>query len=126
VAEQKIGTCGDEAQHCAGTPLASTVKVPGGPPPLCLEKPGRPNEMRLFVCSRLRATAKVLSNTIVNGKRTVVMTRGMAGATKDHYTFSPAEQSTIQLLTAVGSSFVFGYHAGHIGTTLTVTSRDGR
>ncbi len=93
VAEQKIGTCGDEAEHCAGTPLASTVKV--------------------------------LSNSVVNGKRTVVMTRGMAGATKDHYTFSPAEQSTIQLLTAVGSSFVFGYHAGHIGTTLTLTSRDG-
>lgn len=54
------------------------------------------------------------------------MTRGMAGATKDHYTFSPAEQSTIQLLTAVGSSFVFGYHAGHVPTTLTLTSRDGR
>jgi hypothetical protein len=27
VAEQKIGTCGEEAQHCAGTPLASTVKA---------------------------------------------------------------------------------------------------
>jgi hypothetical protein len=94
VAEQKIGTCGDEAQHCAGTPLAATVKV--------------------------------LSNKISNGKRTVVMTRGMAGATVDHYTFSPAEQSTIQLLTAVGSSFVFGYHAGHVPTTLTLTSRDGR
>jgi hypothetical protein len=93
VAEQKIGTCGEEAEHCAGRPLETTLVV--------------------------------LFHSVVNGLRTVVMTRDMSGATSDHYTFLPAEQSTIRLLTAVGNGFAFGYHAGHMPITLTLTSRNG-
>jgi hypothetical protein len=55
VEERKLGTCGTEADHCAGTPLAASVKV--------------------------------VSNTVADGVRTVVLTRLLKGATADHYTF---------------------------------------
>ena len=35
----------------------------------------------------LAPSVKVVSNSVTNGVREVVMTRGLTGATKDHYTF---------------------------------------
>lgn len=54
VSERQLGTCGTEADHCAGTVIASSLKI--------------------------------VSNTLNNGVRTVVLTRPFAGATKAHYT----------------------------------------
>lgn len=90
VIEQKIGTCGSEAEHCAGTKLASSVKV--------------------------------VSNTVENGVRKIVMTRPFRGITKDHYTFNPSIDHTVHLITAVGNSQEFAYHRAHGPTEISVTA----
>lgn len=89
VIEQKIGTCGSEAEHCPGDQLAASVKV--------------------------------VSNTVVGSVRTVVMTRGFPGKTSKHYSFG-LKATTIPLITAVGSSPVFAYHAAHAGAQIGLTS----
>lgn len=89
VSEQKLGTCGDEGDHCPGTALKSSVNV--------------------------------VSNTVANGVRIVVMTRDLVGATSDHLTFSFGTR-TIRFITAVGSSQTFGYHAAHASSVISMTS----
>jgi len=89
VIEQKIGTCGSEAEHCPGDPLASSVKV--------------------------------LSNTVVDGKRTVVITRPFKGLTRQHYSFNMSRVATLNFITAVGYSHVFAYHKSHAAASLTLT-----
>lgn len=59
--------------------------------------------------SRLPTSVTVVSNTVVGGVRTVVLTRGVAGRTADHYSFNPA-QGTLNFINAVGKSGVFAYH----------------
>ena len=93
VIEQKIGTCGSEAQHCPGTHLNTTITL--------------------------------VSNTVLNGRRTVVVTRSTSGATQDYYSFNPTEQSTIPLITAIGNTQVFAYHKAHMPTTLALVDVDG-
>jgi len=89
VIEQKIGTCGSEAEHCPGDKLSSMVIV--------------------------------VSNTVVSGKRTVVMTRQLKGITKNHYSFN-LSQSDIRMITAVGDTQVFAYHKAHGPTQISLTS----
>jgi len=57
----------------------------------------------------LSASIKVLNSTVVDGKRTVVMTRPLAGLTKQHHSFSPTALS-IDFINALGSTPTFGYH----------------
>lgn len=90
VVEQKLGTCGSEAEHCPGDRLASSVKM--------------------------------LSNTAVNGVRTVVITRQLAGITKDHYSFKPFGDETIRFITAIGKTQVFEYHKAHGPAEVALTS----
>jgi len=90
VIEQKIGTCGSEAEHCPGTQLESMVTL--------------------------------VSNEVTNGKRTVVVTRPFQGVTDDHYTFHPHHVATLNFISAVGSSPVFGYHKSHTASLTTFTS----
>jgi len=90
VAEQKLGTCGDEGCHCGGDRLASSVKV--------------------------------VSNEVVNNVRTVVMTRPLKGLTKDHYSFDPHKDQTMSLITAVGHSQTFAYHAHQGPANISLTS----
>ena len=73
-----LGTCGEEAQHCAGTRLAASVTV--------------------------------LSDSVSGGVRTVEMSRPLRGRTDDHYSFSLAANTTLNLITAVGYSHAFGHH----------------
>mmetsp|Transcript_19469 Transcript_19469/g.23306 ORF Transcript_19469/g.23306 Transcript_19469/m.23306 type:complete len:842 (-) Transcript_19469:99-2624(-) len=80
VFEQHIGTCGSEAEHCAGTRLIKSIEL--------------------------------ISNNVEDGVRTVVITRAFKGLTKHHYSFD-ADLATIPLISAVGSSQVFAYHAAH-------------
>ena len=51
----------------------------------------------------------VVSNTVVGGTRTVVMTRALKGLTPDHYTFDPTVL-TIPFISAVGIRARFGPH----------------
>ena len=71
VYEQKLGTCGSEASHCAGTWLSKSITL--------------------------------VSNTVLSGKRVVVVTRPIQGQTHDHYSFNPASQATVPFITAIGS-----------------------
>ena len=83
VFEQKIGTCGSEAEHCPGDRLATSVTL--------------------------------VSNTVVDGRRTIVVTRPFKGLTPHHYTFDASADApaTMNFLTAYGSSPVFAYHKAH-------------
>jgi len=66
----------------------------------------------------LSESIKLQSNTVSGGVRTVVATRPLKGATKDHYTFEPATVTSIRYISAVGHSDAFGYHAAHDGLIL--------
>jgi hypothetical protein len=81
VVEQKIGTCGTEAEHCPGDRLAKSITVK--------------------------------SSTVSGGKRTVVVTRALAGASKDHFSFDYAKLASMPVIAAVGSSQTFAYHKAH-------------
>jgi len=91
--EQKIGTCGSEAEHCPGDTLKSSIKV--------------------------------MSNAVVDGIRTVTVTRPLAGLTPQHYTFSLATP-TINFISAVGWDGEFGMHKNHTnGNTMSLTNAVG-
>jgi hypothetical protein len=90
VNERKLGTCGSEAEHCPGTPLATSIKV--------------------------------MSNTVVDGVRTVVVTRPAAGATKDHYSFG---EPTINYISAQGWDQIFAQHKVHDSVTVSLMEPTG-
>jgi len=90
--EQKIGTCGSEAEHCPGDLLPSSVTI--------------------------------LSNSVVNGKRTVVMQRSSVGISPKHYSFSTSHP-TINFIAAIGSSQVFMQHEAHINGVITLANPMG-
>ena len=73
----------------------------------------------------LATSIKLLSNTVESGTRTVVFTRSMVGLTDKHYTFSPATQSTLNFITAIGNSQAFAYHKAHMPSILTFVATDG-
>ena len=89
--EQQIGTCGSEAEHCAGDRL-------------------RPDSL------------EVLSNSAVDGARTVVVARPLANASARHYDFRPhlSGAATIDVIGARGQSDAFAYHAAHDVAKLTL------
>lgn len=72
--------------------------------------------------TQLRTSVKVVSNSVVKGIRTVVMTRGLSGISKDHYSFDPFSDETINFITAVGSSQTFAYHRAHGPMEVALTS----
>ena len=57
----------------------------------------------------LASSLKVLSNSVVDGKRKVVVSRPFKGHTVDHFTFDPST-STIPVLAASGNGPNFAYH----------------
>jgi hypothetical protein len=59
----------------------------------------------------LPTQVKVLSNTVMNSKRTVVLSRSFAGASSAQYTFDvDGDGSLLQFMNAVGSSGVYSFH----------------
>lgn len=57
----------------------------------------------------LATSVTVVSNTVSGAVRTVVMTRSLSGATRDHYTFDSTTLS-IPFISAVGLASAFGPH----------------
>eukprot|EP01044_Picomonas_judraskeda_P015568 COSAG03_NODE_2629_length_2580_cov_9.033857_3_plen_193_part_01 len=90
VSERKLGTCGSEAEHCPGTPLAPTLKL--------------------------------VSNTVADGVRTVVVTRPAAGASQDYYSFG---EPTFNYISAQGHSQVFAQHWVHDSLTVSLMEPTG-
>jgi hypothetical protein len=71
----------------------------------------------------LQPMIKIVSNTVQNNVRTVVVTRPMKGATSDHYTFS-TDTLSINYIDAIGSSQVWAHHAQAKGGTLNFVGTD--
>jgi hypothetical protein len=57
----------------------------------------------------LAPSIKVVSQSVVNGQRTVVMTRALKGLTPQHHDFDYTSTS-MDFISAVGSSSAFSYH----------------
>jgi len=57
----------------------------------------------------LQSSVKILSNTVANGIRTVVLQRALVGLTADYYTFSPAV-ATINFINALGATVHITQH----------------
>jgi len=69
----------------------------------------------------LEPSVTISSNTVSAGVRRLVLTRGLVGLTKDHFTFDPAV-STMPLITAIGRSQGFAYHAAHGNAQISLAS----
>jgi hypothetical protein len=62
--------------------------------------------------SMIENTVHVVSNSVQDGNRTVVVTRPLQGASRDHYTFDLTD-TTLPIITARGCSPEFAQHCGH-------------
>jgi hypothetical protein len=69
--------------------------------------------------SVLTPSVTVASNTVVDGIRTIVLTRAVAGATTDHFTI-PSSPGQINLITATGNTNSIAYHKARTGTQITL------
>ena len=58
----------------------------------------------------LATSVSVLSNTVVNGVRSVVLKRPFQGQTADHYTFDPKSSATVNVIMASGTGPNYSYH----------------
>mmetsp|Transcript_39782 Transcript_39782/g.92029 ORF Transcript_39782/g.92029 Transcript_39782/m.92029 type:complete len:894 (-) Transcript_39782:67-2748(-) len=74
----------------------------------------------------LTPSVKVLSSVVEAGVRTLVLSRALAGASKDHYSFNPYADETIHFITAVGQSQTFAYHRAHGPAQIALTSEGSR
>lgn len=71
----------------------------------------------------LSASVKVVSSTVVNGKRTVVLTRPLRGATTQHYTFDPS-QTQMHFINALGAGVDYAYHASKTAAVMSLFAED--
>ena len=61
--------------------------------------------------TQLKATVKVVSSSSADGRRTVVLTRSLLGASADYFNFSVAsDDAVVKIITAVGSGPTFAVH----------------
>lgn len=67
--------------------------------------------------SQIANSLTVVSNAVVSGRRSLVLTRALKGKTGQHHTFDPAAL-TMDLINAVGSGPAFAYHKDKTATTL--------
>jgi len=65
----------------------------------------------------------VVSSTVVNGVRTVVLSRAFKGVTADHYTFDP-DITNFPFINAVGNTPDFSFHRNKATSTITFTALD--
>ena len=67
----------------------------------------------------LPSTVTVVSNTVADGERTVVMTRALKGKTADYFTFD-AQVSTIPMINAIGGTPKLAFHKNKDPVTLSL------
>ena len=67
----------------------------------------------------LATSIRVVSNTVVDNVRTVVMSRPVQGASKEHYTFQTLP-GDLSIISAVGNSAQLSYHKSRTGGTITL------
>ena len=65
----------------------------------------------------LNKSLAVMSNTVANGTRTVVMTRPLKGLSPGHHDFD-LQQLSLNFISAVGTSSTFGYHKAKTVSTV--------
>lgn len=82
---------------------------------LAKESPGAP----------LNASVAVVSNTVVGGVRTVVLTRPRKGMTSQHYSFSTTTLG-ISFINAVGSSATLSYHKAKTASSIALFPANGQ
>jgi hypothetical protein len=79
--------------------------------------------------SKLTPSVKVVSSSVKDGTRTVVLTRPLKGATPQHYTFDPAAAaSSLPVISAVGHSGEFtsaSHHDYKAASTLSLFAANG-
>lgn len=69
----------------------------------------------------LKPSVTVVKHTVDAGLRTVVLTRPLKGVSAQYYTFDPfAADETIEIINAIGSGPVFGYHKDKKSAFLTL------
>lgn len=76
----------------------------------------------------LPASVTVVSNIVVNGSRTVTMTRPMKGVSPDYYTFDTQAQM-LPFINAVGAAATLSYHKNKLPSKIALlpaTSSDGK
>ena len=66
----------------------------------------------------LARQTKTLSDTVVGGRRTVVLTRALKGLTPEHYSFSAASDTYLPVIVAIGSTPTLSYHKAKTATQL--------
>ena len=71
----------------------------------------------------LQTSVRELSNTVVNNIRTVVLSRSVKGLTNKYYTFD-SQNTELNFITSVGSSFVFAYHKEHDSDKILLTEQN--
>jgi len=67
--------------------------------------------------STLPSSVTVASNTVTSGRRTVVMTRAVKGASESHYSL-PTVPGSIKVIAAVGNSPELSYHKARTGAEI--------
>eukprot|EP00658_Telonema_sp_P-2_P010533 TRINITY_DN13971_c0_g1_i2.p1 TRINITY_DN13971_c0_g1~~TRINITY_DN13971_c0_g1_i2.p1 ORF type:complete len:169 (-),score=39.31 TRINITY_DN13971_c0_g1_i2:343-849(-) len=69
---------------------------------------------------RLNPSVTVLSNQVVNGVRTLNVTRGLKGRSAEYYSFN-ASESAVSMLAAYGKTEVYSYHEDRAQISLDLT-----
>lgn len=70
--------------------------------------------------TQLADSVTVVSNTVADANRTVVLTRALKGLTADHYTFSLTSDMNLPFINAVGSGPSLAYHKAKMPATLSL------
>ena len=74
--------------------------------------------------TELAASVTVLSSSVTDGVRSVVLTRDIIGATAKHHTFDAAALS-LPIISAIGASEAFAYHKAKTADTLVLWPSGG-
>ena len=73
--------------------------------------------------NRLKSSVNILSNTVTNNIRSIVLERHLNGLNSNYYSFS-IQESNIPILNAVGYGANFSYHHYRSGSEIRLISRD--
>ena len=69
--------------------------------------------------TELSSSLKVVSSSVEDGVRTVIVSRPVTGASKDHFTF-PVSPGDLSLISAVGDTVELAYHKSRAGGVVTL------